>query len=263
LVILNPTGTQLNQPALTLNGGLLEWNGDNETVGSLVFNSGIFRDSNPTAASLSVVVGGLLTLGGVADFEITNGATLTINGIVADAGTNVDVLLKTGVGTLILATNTTYTGNTTVSNGVLSLTYSNLATNSTVTIATNATLNLNFANSDTNTVGVLVLNGTNAAVGLHNASTDPAYLTGPGNLLVIPPVTINPNPGTIQISISGNILSLAWPTNAGWLLQAQTNSLQLGLSTNWVTLPGSGAITNLSVTIDPANGSTFYRIAHP
>jgi autotransporter-associated beta strand protein len=263
LVVLSPTGTEFNQSTLTLNGGLVEWNGDNETLASVAFNSGILRDSNPIPAQLSLVSGDFLTLGGIADFDITNGATLTINGIVAGTGSS-GALLKTGAGSLILASNTTYTGNTTISNGTLSLTYPTLATNSTVAIATGAVLNLNFANSDTNTVGMLVLNGTNASVGLHDATTDSAYITGSGSLLVTSQSTINPTPGTIQFGVSGNTLNLAWPTNAGWLLQAETNPPATGInSTNWVTLPGSDSITNLSITVSPTNGPTFYRLIHP
>jgi autotransporter-associated beta strand protein len=210
------------------------------------------------------MAGGFLTLGGVADFDITNRASLTINGIVAGTGSTNNLLLKTGAGTLILATNTTYIANTTVSNGVMSLTYPNLSTNSTVTIAAGATLDLNFTNSanTTNIVAGLVVNGVSQPAGLYN-SGDAAYITSGGSLLVVPAVTINPNPGTIQVSVSGNTLNLAWPTNAGWLLQAQTNSLQTGLGTNWVTLPGSDSVTNLSVTVNPTNGATFYRMIHP
>jgi autotransporter-associated beta strand protein len=265
LVILNPSGTEFNVSTLNLGGGVVEWNGDNETLANVTINSGILRDSNPTAAQLSLAAAGYLTLGGVADFDITNGATLTINGTVAGTATN-GVLLKTGAGTLILTTNTTYVGNTTVSNGVLSLIYdATLATNSIVTIADGAKLDLSFTNTvnATNIVGALVLHGTNAAAGLHNASTDPAYITGTGSLMVVPLITINPMPGTIQFGVLGNTLTLAWPTNAGWLLQAQTNSLQTGLGTNWVTMLGSASITNLSVPENPANGSTFYRLIHP
>ena len=267
LMILNPTGSQFDQSTITLGGGLVEWNGDNETLASVNFNSGILRDSNPTTASLSLTAGGLLTLGGVADFDITNGATLTINGTIAETGSTNNLMLKTGAGTLIFATNTTYIANTTVSGGVLSLGYPTLSTNSTVTIAAGAKLDLNFTNtvSTTNIVAALVLNGVNAAAGLHNAGTDPAYITSGGSLLVIPAaLPINPNPGTIQFSVSGgNTLNLAWPTNAGWLLQAQTNAFPKGLGTNWVTVPGSDAITNLSVTVNPTNGSTFYRMVLP
>lgn len=74
---------------------------------------------------------------------------------------------------------------------------------------------------------------------------------------------INPNPGTIQFSLSGSSLTLSWPTNAGWLLQSQTNALTGGLGSNWVTLPGSAYLTSTNITINPANGSVFYRMMHP
>jgi fibronectin-binding autotransporter adhesin len=190
LVILNPTGTEFFQSPLTLNGGLLELNGDSETIASLAFNAGILRDSSPTAAQLTLVAtgttSGLVTLGGVDDFDITNGGTLTINGIVADTGATNNLLLKTGAGTLILATNTTYIANTTVSNGVLSLTYPDLSANSTVTIAAGATLDLNFTNSTgtVNTIAALIVNGVTEPNGTYT-SNNLASITSGGSLLVV------------------------------------------------------------------------------
>ncbi|HWY29116.1 MAG TPA: autotransporter-associated beta strand repeat-containing protein [Candidatus Acidoferrum sp.] len=189
LVILNPTGSEFFQSPLTLNGGLLELNGDSETIASLAFNAGILRDSSPTAAQLALIAtgttSGLLTLGGVDDFDITNGATLTINGVVADNGSTNNLLLKTGAGTLILATNTTYVANTTVSNGVLSLTYPDLSTSSTVTIAAGATLDLNFTNSasTTNIIAGLMVNGVTEPNGIYS-SNNLAAITSGGSLLV-------------------------------------------------------------------------------
>lgn len=262
LLVLSPTGDQFDLNTLTLNGGLVELNGDNgETLNGINFNSGILSDSSPTAVQLNLTPGYFVTLGGTADFGITNGASLTINGIVN--GTNSQaVLLKTGAGTLTLSTNMSYVGNTTVSNGTLSITYPNLPNNGTVTIEANAVLDLDFTNYATNVVGGLVLNGAAAAAGIHNASTDPTYISGIGTLLVVPPIVINPNPGPIQFKLSGTTLNLAWPTNAGWFLQVQTNSVRTGISNNWVTVPGSDSITNLSVGVDPANGATFYRLMY-
>ena len=61
---------------------------------------------------------------------------------------------------------------------------------------------------------------------------------------------------------TGNSLDVSWPV-AGGRLQTQTNSLSLGLGTNWVTLPGSTTTNRVIVPIDPANGSVFYRLALP
>jgi autotransporter-associated beta strand protein len=186
-------------------------------------------------------------------------ATLEISALVNGSGS----LVKTGLGTVTLDQSNAYTGNITVSAGTLSAAFEDFAVTATVTIASNAVLNLNYADLGTNIVTGLVLNGTNAPAGLHNATTDPAFISGAGNLLVVPPPPINPLPGMIQVSVSAGTLNLGWPTNAGWLLQAQTNSLATGLDTNWVTIPGSDSITNMGVPISSTNGATFYRMVHP
>jgi hypothetical protein len=74
---------------------------------------------------------------------------------------------------------------------------------------------------------------------------------------------INSNPGSIQYSLTGNLLTLSWPTNLGWALQAQTNSLAVGLSTNWVNIPNSTATNQIIIPVNPTNGSVFYRLTLP
>ncbi|MGH8022041.1 MAG: beta strand repeat-containing protein, partial [Limisphaerales bacterium] len=50
----------------------------------------------------------------------------------------------------------------------------------------------------------------------------------------------NPNPTNIVFSASGGNLTLSWPADhTGWQLQAQTNNLSVGLSTNWVNVSGT------------------------
>jgi glucose/arabinose dehydrogenase len=61
---------------------------------------------------------------------------------------------------------------------------------------------------------------------------------------------------------TGNSLEISWPV-AGGRLQTQTNNVNFGLSTNWVTLPGSTTTNRVFVPIDPSNGSVFYRLALP
>jgi autotransporter-associated beta strand protein len=79
-----------------------------------------------------------------------------------------------------------------------------------------------------------------------------------GVLSVIPT-----NPTNITFRASGGILSLAWPsTYLGWVLQAQTNALDVGLSTNWVDVPGSGFVTSTNLTINPASPVVFFRLRH-
>jgi autotransporter-associated beta strand protein len=72
------------------------------------------------------------------------------------------------------------------------------------------------------------------------------------------------NPTNITYSVSGSTLSLSWPADhLGWILQSQTNSVHVGLSNNWFDVPGSASVTSVNYTINPANGSVFYRLRHP
>jgi autotransporter-associated beta strand protein len=76
-------------------------------------------------------------------------------------------------------------------------------------------------------------------------------------------IAVNPHPGPVQFTLSGRTLALSWPTNLGWELQEQTNSLATGLGTNWVVVAGSTAVTTTNITVNPTNGSMFFRLALP
>ena len=79
-----------------------------------------------------------------------------------------------------------------------------------------------------------------------------------GSLSVVNPV--NTNAPVMGVSYSGNTLTLSWPTNSGWTLQQQTNSLTTGLGTNWVDVPGSTSITSTNIMVDPTKPTVFYRL---
>jgi fibronectin-binding autotransporter adhesin len=75
---------------------------------------------------------------------------------------------------------------------------------------------------------------------------------------------INTNPTNITISVSGGNLTLSWPADhTGWRLQVQTNSLNVGLSTNWFTVANSTNVNSVVVPINPANASVFYQLIYP
>ena len=184
-----------------------------------------------------------------------NNSSTTYSGVMSGTGS----LIKAGTGTLNLTGANTYTGNTTIKGGTLELALATLATNSSVSIASGAKLKLDFSTADR--VAALVLNGVAQPSGTYNAANTPAYIAGTGSLVVGP---IPTNPTKITFSVSGNTLSLSWPSDyVGWFLQAQTNSLSTGLSTNWVDVPGSDALTSESITINPAAPTVFYRLRSP
>ena len=49
----------------------------------------------------------------------------------------------------------------------------------------------------------------------------------------------------------------------GWWLEIQTNSLNAGLGTNWVTVPNSTATNQVFMPINTASGSIFFRLVYP
>jgi autotransporter-associated beta strand protein len=263
-----------NVPILNA-GGVLDLNGQSEIVDGLSLTNGVLRNSANGSAAVLYIVGtpgahptNAITLNDVNnrfDVPLVDGI-LNIEGIVNGSGS----LVKTGLGTLSLIQSNYYTGDTTITDGTLVLNSPFLATNSIVTVSTNATLgingvlNLNFANSETNVVTALILGGVSKPAGVYNNGTDPLYITGTGSLQLVsatPP--INPLPGPIQ---SGSTLALSWPTNLGWILQSQTNALNVGLVVNsnaWFDISGSSSVTSTNYTLNPTNPTVFFRLRLP
>ena len=63
-------------------------------------------------------------------------------------------------------------------------------------------------------------------------------------------------PPTLNVSQAGNVLNFSWM--GLFKLQSQTNTLSLGLSTNWYDYPDTS--NPVSETIDPANPTVFFRL---
>ena len=72
---------------------------------------------------------------------------------------------------------------------------------------------------------------------------------------------VNTNAPHLQVSVTGNTLNLAWPTNAGWTLL--TNSVGLTATNQWFPYPNSANLTNVGITINPANANVFFQMKYP
>jgi hypothetical protein len=78
------------------------------------------------------------------------------------------------------------------------------------------------------------------------------------------PLTVATNPVPLGAAVVGGSLQLSWPADhTGWRLEVQTNTLAVGLRTNWFTVSGSAATNQVSLPIDSANGSLFFRLVYP
>jgi hypothetical protein len=84
-----------------------------------------------------------------------------------------------------------------------------------------------------------------------------------GVLKAIPGGVIQPTPTNLTfVKVAGNQLVLGWPDGLGWILQAQTNGLARGISTNWadVVPQPTPPYTN---TLGGTNGTVFFRLYSP
>jgi autotransporter-associated beta strand protein len=232
--------------ATTISGGILEINGDNsQALGNVTVQT-------------NATLGGAGTIGGA----------VTVNkGGILSPGAN-------GIGTLTLNSNLTISGNLYFELNK-SLAQSNDIVN-VVGVLTNAgTGTLTFTN-----VGAAALtagdsfklfsqplqNGTNLVLspstpGLNLAWTNKLAIDG--SIGVVPVAIINPNPPVLQVSYGSGTLSLAWPTNAGWILQS--NSVSLTTPSAWFNYPADGSVTvtNVTISVDPAKINVFYRMLRP
>ena len=60
------------------------------------------------------------------------------------------------------------------------------------------------------------------------------------------------------------VTHLQWPADyIGWRLLQQTNSLTVGLYTNWTTVPGSAQTNDISITNSMQIDTSFYKMVYP
>jgi fibronectin-binding autotransporter adhesin len=297
-------------------------------------NNGTPANTTISAGTLQVGNGG--TTGSIGFGPVADNSVLAFNRsdavTIADAISGGGSLEQRGFGKLILTANNTYTGTTTVSNGVLIINGANsalstyvaggtlggtgtlsgpvtldpgtkfapgstdgtLTINSDLSIGGNMVFEVNkswtpLSNDFVVVTGVLTNTGTGT---LRVANLGPALavgdtftlfsqavsngaamtVTGAGatwqnNLAVdgsitalTVPATVNTNAPVMHVSVFGNTLSLAWPTNLGWTLQ--TNSVGLSAANQWFPYAGSSTITNVSITINPAKANVFFRMVY-
>ena len=220
---------------------------DGTTAGTLLLSNGIA----PIAANTLRFVGGSP---GMSTLIVSNSVQKDLQAAVQLGGAGVNEnnlqLIKENSGTLSVYSVNSYTGNTIVRAGTVQFTSANVPTNSTIYVThsgTNGVLQLSF--STTNVVKALVVNGTPATTGVHNATTDPGVITGGGSLLVLTgpaPLSSNANLTGITLSpaaalspaFASNTLSYAASVAYGSLLAVTVTNADL-TATNHVTINGT------------------------
>jgi hypothetical protein len=102
--------------------------------------------------------------------------------------------------------------------------------------------------------------GTTSYTDTNAAGLSPRYYrVGVGNYLA--PPSAPPPTLTCQYDAGSGTLQFSW-SGTDFHLQAQTNSLSGGISTNWFDYP-AGTTSPVAVPIDPQQRSVFYRLVWP
>ena len=189
------TGTQTLSGAntytgiTTINGGTLALGG-----GSALADTGAVSLADTAGATLllnaSETIGSLAGGGATGGNVNLQGHTLTLGNATsttfAGALSGTGGLVKQGAGTLTLTGANSYSGNTTVSGGVLSVSTPFFGDTSTITITGTAKINLNTGSGTNDTVGTLIIGTTPMLPGSYNSlhPTYGSYFTGTGTLVV-------------------------------------------------------------------------------
>jgi autotransporter-associated beta strand protein len=125
--------------------------------------------------------------------------------------------------------------------------------------------------------GLLVVNNVGPDALVQGNSFQLFNIGGTGNFTSITPALPLPlawsfNPVTGLLSVTGpqptlnyvnngNSLTFSWVNGGGYTfkLQAQTNSIDVGISNNWVDYPGGGT-SGVTAPINTAEGTVFFRL---
>jgi autotransporter-associated beta strand protein len=289
-------GTNLCAGGYTINSGTLVFgNGasDYPLTGPITNNAAITFNVAGSRTYSGVLSGnGTFNLNGpgVFTFAGTNVGTGAFNVQAGALAVNTTVKM-TGV-PITLSPGTTLQENRLAANDQSSVAIAALTTS-------NATINFNLAGSSISNVILLSVQGAltnygNTTINLINSSplsagrypliaygsyqsnvcnSFAANLAGSGAT-----ASIQNNPGNHSLDIvistasppvtamvqAGKTLNLSWPSAyVGWQLQCQTNPLDVGLSTNWISLYGTEASNFCALAVDPGKPAEFFRLVYP
>jgi autotransporter-associated beta strand protein len=247
-------------------GAVLDLNGQNYTTaepltinGSGISNGGALKNSSSTAATFA----GLITLGSSSFIVATaghislthtgtiTGATydLTVDGsynitIESIIGTSTGTITKNGTGILTLSGTNTYTGLTTVNNGILRLNNASAlgSTAAGTTIGSGAALDLNGINYSNTEALNIIGTGYSSSGALYNSSATAASFAGDIYLSGATTITTNN-----QITLSGTISNNQHVTKNGTnsLIFANNTVTVNNLSISAGTLDGANSIVNI------------------
>lgn len=234
-------------------GGLL-------TLGSgLQYQGGGAQQNGPSTVSAALSLGAASRTFLVNDSALTSTEVTLSGGVTGAAGAG---LTKDGAGVLALSGAITYSGNTAVSAGTLSLGSVNSSNDaSTVSVDSGAVLNLAYAGTDT--VSSLVIGGVAQPAGVYGATEFPGVLTGSGTITVtaiVDPYLTWAGPGA---PFDGDANNDGVANGLAWLLGASgPNVSALDKLPLVAELPGGGLQLTFNMLPSSARGGASLALQH-
>jgi len=252
---LTLSGNNSNSGPVTVGAGSIALMGDGSfsNATQIIISSGATFDvTSRNDASLNLNSGQTLKGGGS-----LNGNLITAAGSIVNPGASIGTLTvannATLAGTLLLEVNRSSVPNadrlsvtgTLTTGGTLAV------TNIGPALQVNDTFALFPAGVGGFTVSLPTVDTLN---GVTYTWQNDVALNGSVKVLSVAPIA----PPTLAVSRAGNTLNFSW--SGPFKLQSQTNSISVGLSSNWFNYP-SGSTSPVSVTINPTNATVFFRLS--
>jgi len=266
--LYNSSASQTLSGSISSTGGngILIQNGP----GQLTISGANFCSSNTPVNGGTLLVNGSLSAGATVAAAATLGGTGTIGGTVTVSGTLAPGL-PAATGALTCSSDVIITGTNLFKLDKTNATSDLLNVSGTLTmggtlklVASSGTL----AGGDTfHILNATTYNGSftsiSPAIPGPGLTWDTNALTTTGFISVVGS-GVNATPTNIVSSVAGGNLTMTWPgDHIGWTLQVQTNTRNVGLNTNWFPVAGSTTTNQVTVTVNPANPTVFYRLSLP
>jgi fibronectin-binding autotransporter adhesin len=256
-VIDNGAGAVLVLNNVNLNGGTMSAQGGHATANFQLNGTMSVTGTEPslmTSTAAANIYGLRSTIFNVSDVTTSPAADLTISGVLGTGfGGSTAGFIKTGAGTMLLTTNNTYTGTTTISNGTLQV--NGKIDSSDATVMTNAVLcgtGTLGSNVTVNAGGILAAGTTNANTAVISTAIAGTLTLQDNSRLLVDVLSLSQNDlitvagnvsltPTLKVEVSGGV------TRSGtWTILQSTSGTILGTLPATVIGGTKGATLTLS-----------------
>ena len=251
----------------TADGGLIK-----KGVGTLTLTAPSTYTGNTVVSNGTLAVNGSL---GITAVTVATNATLVGTGSLGSNVTvNVGGTISPGavgtLGTLTVASNVALNGTAAMDINATILTNDVLKAGSINYGGTLSVTNIGGTPAVGNSFQLFTsanLTGAFVATNLPSLGTGLGWSWNPANgtLSVISVSSpVNTNAATVNFTAvaAGGALQFSWaPDHLGW--QLYTNAAGLAATGSWFPVPGSAAVTNETITINPSNPNVFFQLRYP